>query len=71
MTQERIQDNIKFFNNPAPDNQMNILMVGSQLEQRSIYSERRGVSRKDFRSKGTMPSIEAAEKAASELNGQL
>ena len=63
-------DNIKFFNNPAPDNQMNILMVGSQLEQRSIYSERRSVSRKAYRSKGTMSSVEA-EKAASELHGQL
>lgn len=28
MTQERIMDNIKFFNAPQPEAQMNILMVG-------------------------------------------
>ncbi len=28
MTQERIMDNVKYFNNPQPKTQMNILMVG-------------------------------------------
>lgn len=70
MTQERIIDNIKFFNAPQPEAQMNILMVGQQMEQQSIYSERRPISRKVYRSKGTMSSIDA-EKAVSELQGQL
>lgn len=47
-------DNVKFFNNPNPDNQLNILMVGQKLEQQSVFSERRPVSRKNFMSKGTM-----------------
>ena len=32
LTQERIMDNIKFFNNPNPSPSLNILMVGQQLE---------------------------------------
>jgi len=70
MTQDRIMDNIKYFNKAAPDTQMNILMIGQQLETHSILSERRPISRKVYRSKGTMSSIEA-DKAVSDLQGQL
>ena len=41
------------------------------METQSILSERRPISRKVYRSKGTMPSVEADPKAVSELHGHL
>ena len=71
LTQERIMDNIKFFNNPNPSPSLNILMVGQQLEQQSVYSERRPISRKAYRSKGTMSNVDGGtDKAASEAPGK-
>ena len=71
MTQERIMDNIEYCNKPVFDVGMKVLMVGQQMETQSILSERRPISRKVYRSKGTMPSVDGDPKAMSELQGHL
>ena len=53
-------DNVRFFNDPNPSPSMNIVMLGQQMEQQSVFSESRPISRsRQFKSKGTMSTFSA------------
>lgn len=60
-------DNIKYFNNPNPKPLMNVLLFGQQVDQQSVFSERRAVSRNAYRTKGTILNEKVHDKAISDL----